>query len=150
MREATYIVRTAEYSDWKEIKAIIRQTRLNPFGLDWQKFVIAVSVDNTIVGIGQLKRHRGGIVEMASIAVIKSWRGKGVSKSVIDQLLQQGKRNLWLTCRSSMRSFYRQFSFREIRDRNHAPFPYRVILRISSLIRLFSKRRDYIAVMFRR
>ncbi len=87
---------------------------INPTGLDWRRFVIAVDGSGRMLGCGQLKPHGREVIELASIAVDPSDRHKGVASAVIEHLLSQAPRPLYLTCLSSMGSFYEKWGFRRL------------------------------------
>jgi N-acetylglutamate synthase-like GNAT family acetyltransferase len=76
------------------IKALIGQARLNPLGVNWRRFVVAVDESGTIIGCGQLKPHRDGSLGLASIVVAPIWRGQGVARAVIEHLLVDNPRSL--------------------------------------------------------
>ena len=147
--DVTFRLRTAVAEDRKAIKRLIRIVRINTFGIDWRRFVVAVGGKNTVIGSGRLKYHTGGSVELASIAVHGRWRGKGVGRALIEHLLRTTKRDLWLTCRSSMTAFYERFDFHEIHGVRDVPFHFRVVIRMSAVIRLSARTHEYIAVMYR-
>jgi N-acetylglutamate synthase-like GNAT family acetyltransferase len=129
------------------IKKLIRTVRINPMGLDWRHFVVALDKHGELVGCGQVKPHRDGSFELASIAVVYSWRKQGVARAIIQQLLAAHTPPLWLTCISTLVPFYAQFGFRETKDLSEMP---RYFRRVSRLFRLFMRRRhspEYLAVM---
>lgn len=109
---AEFCLRPATPADSENIRQIIRQTRLNPMGLDWHRFVIAETQGGKFAGCGQIKPHRGGILELASIAVAKPYRGRGVARLLIQRLLaDETSRPIYLTCRSELGEFYKRFGF---------------------------------------
>jgi N-acetylglutamate synthase-like GNAT family acetyltransferase len=79
--------------------------------LDWRRFTVAVDEKGTVLGCGQLKPHRGDIVELASIAVVPRHRGRGIARTIIERLIAEAPRPVYLTCRSSLESFYRKWGF---------------------------------------
>jgi predicted N-acetyltransferase YhbS len=80
-------------------------------GLDWKRFILAVNDRDEMIGCGQLKPHGKEILEMASIAVLPEHRGKGVARAVIEHLLKDSPRPLYLTCVSSNGPLYQKFGF---------------------------------------
>ena len=111
--------------------------------------MVAVADEGRVVGIAQIKRHRGGELELASIAVERSYRGQGIARALIERLIKRVRKDLWLTCRSSITGFYRKFGFEDNIASQRIPFYFRVTLKVSSIIRLFGRRNEYIAVMVR-
>ena len=92
-------------SDRPLIRRLILQNNLNPWGLEWQSFIVAADGDNKFVGCGQIKRH-GDLEELATIVVVKEWRGRGISRILLNALMKRGKRPLWLMCESSLTDYY--------------------------------------------
>lgn len=81
-------------------------------GLDWKRFVVAVNDCDEMIGIGQLKPHGTDILELASLAVYPEHRGKGVARAIIEHLLEDSPRPLYLMCESSLGALYEKFGFR--------------------------------------
>ena len=107
-----YLIPALE-ADFPAIKALIHETGINPMGLDWRRFKVAKTVEGDhFIGCGQLKPHGDGSVELASIAVTEAWRKKGVASAVIQMLMAEGPRPLYLTCLSHNGPFYEKFGFR--------------------------------------
>ncbi|MCA9969475.1 MAG: GNAT family N-acetyltransferase [Anaerolineales bacterium] len=132
------------------IKALIRSVRINPLGLDWRRFVVAVGVNGRVVGCGQVKPHGDGSRELASIAVAPGYRRQGVARAIITELLGRHAPPLWLTCMSPLVPFYAQFGFREVHAPDNMPPYFRRVVRLMRLFTAFSSRQAYLAVMVRR
>ena len=126
-------LRPANAADSPAISRLIRQVRINPTGLDWRRFVVAVDADGTLLGCGQLKPHGGGIMELASIAVVPTQRQRGFARLIIERLLVLAPRPLYLTCRSSLGTFYMKWGFRLL---EHAEMPayYRRLTSVMSFV----------------
>jgi N-acetylglutamate synthase-like GNAT family acetyltransferase len=114
-------LRSATASDSAAIRRLIGTVHINPMGLDWHRFIIAVDGSGTLLGCGQLKPHTGGTVELASIAVEPRHRGKGIARAIIERLLAGAPRPLYLTCRSSLQSFYNKWGFVSIQPAEMPP-----------------------------
>ena len=69
-----FSVRAAQPEEAQSIQQLIRASRLNPTGLDWRRFVVAEDQNGEFVGCGQVKPHRDGSQELASLAVAEAWR----------------------------------------------------------------------------
>jgi amino-acid N-acetyltransferase len=113
-RMSIFQLQAATSAQQNGIKDLVRAARLNPLGLDWRRFVVAVDEEGEIIGCGQLKPHRDGSWELASIVVVPAWRGQGVARVVIEHLLVGNPRPLWLTCVSRLVPFYARFGFSEV------------------------------------
>jgi N-acetylglutamate synthase-like GNAT family acetyltransferase len=134
-------------SDFPAIKTLIRETGINPMSLEWQRFRVAKSFpDNQFIGCGQLKPHGDGTVELASIAVQPAWRKKGVASAMVQKLMEEGPRPLYLTCVSTMGPFYQKFGFRPI-DGAALPKYFRRLSKIAGLINALHLMNEKMLVM---
>jgi ribosomal protein S18 acetylase RimI-like enzyme len=109
-----YNLRPACGTESRAIKDLIHFVGINPMGVDWKRFVVAVDSQEHIIGIGQLKPHGKEILELASIAVYPEYRGQGIARAIIEHLLKDSPRPLYLMCESSNGPLYEKFGFREI------------------------------------
>jgi N-acetylglutamate synthase-like GNAT family acetyltransferase len=127
-----YTLRPALESESAQIKNLIYLVGINPMGLDWKRFIVAVNDREKVIGCGQIKPHREDIRELASIAVDPAHQGNGIARAIIEQLLSSTPRPLYLMCVSKMGNLYGKFGFKVI--------PYemmpRYFQRISNIIRI--------------
>lgn len=126
-------LRPATEMDKSEIRTLIRQVQINPMNLDWRRFVVAVALDDQLIGCGQIKLHRDGSSELASIAVHPLWRERGIARAIIEYLLNDHKGELYLTCRAGLGPFYERFGFRSIQE-NDMPAYFRRVTRLFGLL----------------
>lgn len=139
-------LRPANQSDQSKIRQIVRQVGINPFGLDWRRFILAVTPDGEIIGIGQIKIYRDQLQELASIGVRPEYQGEGVAHAIIDYLINASQGSLYLTCQNELEPLYSEFGFRIIYE-DEMPVHF---LRIQKLANLFCKlfrRRGHLLVM---
>jgi N-acetylglutamate synthase-like GNAT family acetyltransferase len=129
-----FIFRPAVESDQPKIRAIIHRVGINPMDLNWRHFIVAELGDGTFIGCGQLKPHKDGSLEMASLAVDETFRGQGVARVLVERLMVEGTRPLYLMCRPGLQSLYEKFGFQVI-DMEAMP-PY--FQRICRLMRVLS------------
>ncbi len=127
-------LRLAGSKDFPAIRDLIRAVRINPLGLDWQRFIIAVDSAGRLIGCGQVKPHQDGSLELASIAVIPERRGQGIASSIIRDLTQSHPGPLYLTCRASLGNFYQRFGFRRLQP-EEMPAYFRRITRMVRIAR---------------
>ena len=81
--DKAFTLRRATNYDFPAIKNLIDAVEINPMGLDWRRFIIAVDKDDHLVGCGQVKQHKDGSLELASIAVQPDWRKQGVARAIV-------------------------------------------------------------------
>jgi N-acetylglutamate synthase-like GNAT family acetyltransferase len=141
-----FILRPAQESEFGAIKDLIHLTGINPMGLDWKRFIVAVDDQGRVLGIGQLKPHGPDILELASIAVYPDYRNKGIARAIIEYLLQDSPRPLYLTCISTLEPLYQKFGFRTI---SHGEMPryFQRISKLANVIFTFASRDDRLLVM---
>jgi ribosomal protein S18 acetylase RimI-like enzyme len=107
LRVAEFTVRPATREDFPAIRSLIYTVRINPFGLDWRRFLVAVTPQEALLGCGQIKLHADGSREMASIAVQKQARGYGVAQAVIQALIaREPQRPIYGLCRDRLKLMY--------------------------------------------
>lgn len=145
--DVPFRLRPATAADQTQITAFIRSMPLNPWGLKWSNFVVAEDEQGDFIGCGQVKQHRSGVWELASIAVVPEWRGRGVARAIILHLRDQQGPPLWLVCHSRLISFYEPFGFVEQTDLTQLPSPFRLYKRFTRLALFFSRRPGHLAVM---
>jgi len=109
-----FTLRPATETDLPSIKTLIYSGGINPTGLAWKRFVVATSPDGKVIGCGQLKPHGKEILELASLAVSSEYRNQGVARAIIEHLLAESPRPLYLMCRSRLEPLYEKFGFRAI------------------------------------
>ena len=79
-------IRRATERDQQAIRALVHSERLNPTGLNWPNFVVAV-IGGRVIGAVQMRRHSDGSRELGSLVVSKEARGHGLASRMIDALL---------------------------------------------------------------
>ena len=138
-------LRQAVIDDSTRIKFLVREAHLNPLGLDWRRFTVAVTPQEGIIGCGQIKTHRDGSRELASVVVDPIWRGEGIAKEVINHLVSIHPLPVYLTCRSSLGDFYIRFGFNVVND--DLPPYFRRVSRLFSIFKKASRRQENLLVM---
>jgi len=109
-----FSLRPARETDSKPIKDLIHLVGINPTGLDWKRFVVAVNAEDQVIACGQLKPHGEGILELASLAVQPEFQGQGLGRLIIEDLLKKSPRPLYLMCMSKNGGLYKKFGFRSL------------------------------------
>jgi N-acetylglutamate synthase-like GNAT family acetyltransferase len=140
-----FSLRPATETDFPEIKTLIRQVRINPTGLDWRRFTVAV-IGEEMIGCGQLKPVPGGLTELASLAVRPPYRHQGIARALIEKLLVDAPRPVYLTCRSKLGELYAKFGFQVLSPEEMPPY-YRRLQRLAGLLMELARRGETLFVM---
>lgn len=113
-----YEIRPALESESAQIKGLIRLVGINPLGLDWKRFLVAVNERGEVIACGQVKPHGRGneILELASIATHPNYRGRGLARKIIESLLEKTPRPLYLMCMDRHGPMYEKFGFVSLAD----------------------------------
>ncbi len=114
-------MRRATANDAAAIRALIWQVRINPTGLDWRHFLVAVDGSDRVIATGQVKPLQDGTRELASIATAAEFRGQGLASALINQLIAETPRPLYLECAERLGSFYARFGFRTLSKEEMPP-----------------------------
>ena len=99
-----------------------------------------------MLACGQLKPHGEAILELASIAVEPAYRHKGVASAIVEHLISQAPRPLYLTCRSSLGGFYEKWGFRAISE-SEMPAYFRRLSRLGSILMSLARSDEALLVM---
>jgi N-acetylglutamate synthase-like GNAT family acetyltransferase len=142
----TFTIRPARESEAGLIKDLIHLTGINPMGLDWKRFLVAVKDDGQVLGIGQIKPHGAEVLELASIAVFPEYRGLGVARAIIEQLLKDSPRPLYLMCESSLGPLYEKFGFRSL-PYEEMPRYFQRISKLAGIVTTLARREERLLVM---
>ena len=152
--ETSFSLRPAREADFPEIMALIRQVRINPTGLDWRRFTVAISGpflskvegSDEIIACAQLKPVPGDLTELASLAVRPAYRHQGIARALIVHLLADAPHPVYLTCRSSLGKLYEKFGFRAL-ESDETPRYYRRLQRLAGVFMELSRRNESLLVM---
>ena len=143
---AEHTLRPAGETDSAAIKDLIHLVGINPTGLDWKRFIVAVTPERQIIGCGQLKPHGAGILELASIATLPDYRKQGIASAIINHLLSKSPRPLYLTCVSTMGPFYEQFGFYTL-EQSEMPRYFQRLTKLAGLAFALSRQGKTLLVM---
>jgi N-acetylglutamate synthase-like GNAT family acetyltransferase len=139
-------IRPAHETDAVHIRDLIHLVGINPTGLDWKRFVVAVNDRDEMIGCGQLKPHGHEVLELASIAVLPEHQGKGVARAIIEHLLNSSPRPLYLMCQSSLGPLYEKFGFRAI-PYEDMPRYFQRISKLAGLVTTLARREEHLLIM---
>lgn len=141
-----YVLRPALESESAQIKALINLVEINPSGLDWKRFIVAVNDGGQVIGCGQIKPHGGDIQELASIAVSPEYRGQGIARAVIEMLLRETTRPLYLMCIAHNGPMYEKFGFQAI-PVDEMPRYFKRIKKLFDIAEVFRRSEEDLLVM---
>jgi amino-acid N-acetyltransferase len=127
------ILRKAKASDELTIHRLIREAQINPMGVTWERFIVIEAPDGEIAAIGQVKPHRDGSRELASIVTAPAYRGQGLTRRIIEHLVAAHPGVLYLICQSDLEPLYEKFGFRTIRGAD-LPKYFRRMMRLTGFM----------------
>jgi N-acetylglutamate synthase-like GNAT family acetyltransferase len=110
------VLREAIAFDEPSIFRLIREANINPTGVRWQRFVVVEDDSGKVVGCGQVKPHRDGTNELASLVVDPAWREKGLARRILEYLIEHNEGPLYLMCASHLGVLYEKFGFYVLED----------------------------------
>ena len=87
---------------------------MNPLGLSWRGFDLAETTEGKVIGCAQVKDHRDGTRELASLWVHPDYRGQGVASMLVRLIQGRADADLWLTCRADLVPLYLRYNFLEV------------------------------------
>jgi N-acetylglutamate synthase-like GNAT family acetyltransferase len=123
---SNFSLRPAVETDAPRIRDLIHRVGINPMSLNWKRFVVAEAAGGEFIGCAQLKPHQDGSLELASLAVEEAYRQHGVARRLIEHLLAQSPRPLYLMCRTELGPFYEKFGFHAVETKALPPYFKRV------------------------
>lgn len=141
-----YTLRPARETDDAAIKGLIHSSGINPMGLDWRRFIVAVDDRDQVIATGQIKPHGKDVLELASIAVVPEYQGQGLARAIIEHLLKDSPRPLYLTCISSLGPLYEKFGFKAV-DYADMPRYFQRISKLAGLVFLLANQGEHLLVM---
>lgn len=144
-------IRPATDNDRSAILALMRPGDYNRINLDPACFLVATTSPDgketaeigelpVVVGIGQVKRHWDGTLELASLVVDHAYRRRGIGSAIVRALVARhfalsgepaitrkgcmavAPEPLYLFCLSTLETYYRQFGFCRV-ERQQLPWP---------------------------
>jgi N-acetylglutamate synthase-like GNAT family acetyltransferase len=139
-------IRPARETEADQIRDLIYLVGINPTGLDWKRFVVAFNDRDEMIGCGQLKPHGQDVLELASIAVCPEHQGKGVARAIIEHLLKDSPRPLYLMCQSGLGPLYEKFGFHAL-PYEEMPRYYQRISKLAGLVTTLARREEHLLVM---
>lgn len=143
-----FSIQPAKSEHAAQIRDLVLGSGLNPTGLDWDHFLIALTPDGEFIGCGQIKPHVDGMQELASVAVAPKWRGRGVGSALIQALTDLDPGDLYLMCQSYLGPLYEKFGFHAISE-TEMPTYFRRVSKLGGVLANLAKAGEHLLVMRR-
>jgi len=141
-------LRSAVADDATRIRELVRAARINPLGLDWHRFMVSVNPEGDVIACAQIKTHRDGSAELASLVVDSEYRGRGIARALVEHLTEIHPGSLYLMCRASLGAFYKKLGFQMVSQAEMPPYFSR-ISRLAPLVEILQKEGETLLVMCR-
>ncbi|MBC8335322.1 MAG: GNAT family N-acetyltransferase [Anaerolineales bacterium] len=141
-----FTLRPARETDFSSIRNLVRSTKINPTGLKWPRFIVAETSDGKMIACGQLKPHIDGSTEIASLAVQPDYRNLGIARAILEKLMLDAPRPLYLMCRSELGLLYEKFDFYALQPEEMPPY-FRRISKLASLVDFLAREGTSLLVM---
>ena len=135
--EKLYRLRPACAEDGRVIRSLVRKEHLNPLGIDWRRFTVAVDQHEAVIGCAQVKTHFDGTRELASLVVDTRCRGQGIARALITSLLNEHPGVIYLTCAARLEPLYQHFGFQTLSPAQMPPYFRRIHRLFNGLMSLF-------------
>ncbi len=105
-----YRLRRAIPQDIRAIRRLVWQAKLDPTQLRWQQFWV-IEQGGDAIACGQLRCH-GTVQELGSLVVAPQQRQQGLGTCLVQHLIQQSTRPLYLECLGkNLEQYYHRFGF---------------------------------------
>ncbi|WP_254172766.1 GNAT family N-acetyltransferase [Planktothrix pseudagardhii] len=104
------VLRPATPQDSLKILWLVLKDMLDPTQLRWQQFWVIES-HKQIIACGQLRQFTD-VEELGSLVVSRAWRGKSLGAILVEHLIQESTKPLYLECLGqNLANFYTRFGF---------------------------------------
>jgi amino-acid N-acetyltransferase len=112
-----FTLRPATEGDKPAILDLMRRADFNRINLKPACFLVAEEAGR-VIAIGQIKRHRDGTPELASLVVAADRRSQGIGSALVRALVARHQGDLYLFCLTQLEGYYERLSFRRVERRN--------------------------------
>ena len=103
-------IRAASERDQAAIVALVRSERMNPFDLDWRRFLVA-SDTRGVAGAVQMRSHFDGSRELGSLVVRPDMRARGIAARLIGRLMSSATGRIYMITGARFASHYARWGF---------------------------------------
>jgi len=119
MNPVAITIRPATERDQDAITALVRSERMNPFDLDWRRFLVAADAGG-LAGTVQLRNHFDGSREVGSLVVRPDVRTRGIAARLIDALMLFARGRVYMITGARFAPHYEHWGFGPV-DVGRAP-----------------------------
>ena len=102
--------KTPNNKEFEQIQQFIHEYELDNRELKAEEFSIALR-NNELTGFGRLRIH-SDCIELCSLGVVTNKRKQGIGKAIVNELLKQKTKNIYLVC--IIPDFFIPFGFKII------------------------------------
>lgn len=113
-------IRAGRVDDVEALAKLMRGQPVRPHGGNWRNFVLAERAGR-VVGAAQLRPHNDGVLELSSLVVEEASRGQGIAARLLDDLLYDRRRPIFMITAAKYHRHYAHWGFEPI-DPDQAPF----------------------------
>ncbi|GMH35175.1 hypothetical protein BSKO_03043 [Bryopsis sp. KO-2023] len=115
--------RKGRESDLDTIRKMIWAERMNPLGLDHNRFLVAVGDDGDLLGFAQVEakpsEEKKEYVEFRTLIVKDQARGDGLGSALAKELLEKyPEDDVYMTTIGSSTDFYERLGFKEVQEKD--------------------------------
>ena len=103
-------IRAASERDQDAIIALVRSERMNPFDLDWRRFLVATDARG-VAGAVQMRNHFDGSRELGSLVVRPDVRAHGIAARLIGRLMASARGRIYMITGARFASHYARWGF---------------------------------------
>ena len=139
-------IRPARESESAQIKSLIHIVGINPSGLGWRRFIVAVNDEGKVIACGQIKPHGADILELASIGTLPEYERQGLASAIIVELLKTPVRPLYLMCMEHNGTLYEKFGFHTIAE-DEMPKYFRRIKKLFNIADVVMRSKEDLLIM---
>ena len=103
-------IRAASARDEAAIASLVRGERMNPFDLDWRRFLVAMDARG-VAGAVQMRNHFDGSRELGSLVVRPDARRQGIAARLIDALMLFARGRVYMITGARFAGHYEHWGF---------------------------------------
>ncbi len=143
-----FSIQPAQSQHAAAIRNLVISSGINPTGLAWKRFTVALTPKGELIGCAQVKLHGDGTRELASLATQPAWRHRGVARALIQDLLAGEHGDVYLMCQSHLGPLYERFGFHSLSE-EQMPTYFRRVRKLAGVLENLRIADETLLVMLR-